>query len=502
MKTTILIIGLMLTISFGWSQTNPTTQQPVAVDSMALYNATKKPAISDPKMTEYAPTIQADGKTIIYEASTNGKKYSLFQATKEGLTWGKPVELDQINASADSLDLIGGPSLSFDGNMLYFFRSVWATDALGAKRANEEIFYSKRQKDGWSEPTTLGKPINTDGYEGFPSISADGSTLYFVRQNTEGPRDRDLKKLGQFCTCIYRSLKKVDGSWGKPEKLGWPINQDCEKAPRIMADGRTLIFSSNRPGGKGGYDMYQSKLSALGEWMIPQPLDFVNTPLDDQLPCISAEGDQMFYTYNNSDIYSVTIPYKFRQFMNNIVQGYITDQDTKQGIAAKVIVTDALTSEKVIELDNNPEDGRYTVVLPVGRSFNIEFIKDGYSSFASALDLRTVKKYQEINLDVQLFKAVRLNITVNDREIFEPISAEIKIKIKGQSSFIKDINNNPRTGFASVDLPVGNDYEIIVGAPHFKSAIDVFDASGLVIYRDFERFVELIPEKTEVMINV
>ncbi len=496
------MIGLNLATTFAWSQANPSVIQSVAVDSMALYNATKKQAISDPNMTEYAPTIQADGKTIIYEASTNGKKYSLFQATKEGNAWSKPVALDQINSSGDSLDLIGGPSLSFDGNILYFFRSVWDKDAAGVKRANEEIFYSLRQKDGWSEPATLGKPINTDGYEGFPSISADGGTLYFVRQNSDGPRDRDLRKLEQFCTSIYRSFKNADGSWGRPEKLGWPINQDCEKAPRIMADGRTLIFSSNRPGGKGGYDMFQSKQNALGEWSIPEPLDFVNTTFDDQLPCISAEGDNMYYTYNNKDIYSVTIPYKFRQFMNNIVQGYITDLDTKQGIAAKVIVTDALTSEKVIELDNNPSDGRYTVVLPVGRNFNIEFIKEGYSSYASHLDLNEVKKYQEITMDVQLFKAVRLNITINDREIFEPISAEIKIKIKGQSSFLKDVKNNPITGFVSVDLPVGHDYEIVASAQHFKSAIDYFDASGLVIYRDFERFIELIPEKREVMINV
>ena len=105
-------------------------------------------------------------------------------------------------------------------------------------------------------------------------------------------------------------------------------------------------------------------------------------------------------------------------------------------------------------------------------------------------------------MDVQLFKAVRLNITVNDREIFEPISAEIKIKVKGQNIFIKDVRNNPITGFLSVDLPVGQDYEIIASTQNFKSVIDNFDASGLVIYRDFEKYIELVPEKTEVMINV
>jgi hypothetical protein len=134
MKVVFFSIGLSLFCFLSWAQITPPIQQPT-VDSMALYNATKKPSISDPKMTEYAPTIQADGKTIIYEASTNGKKYNLFQSTKEGTTWGVPVSLDQINSSGDSLDLIGGPSLSFDGNTLFFFRSVWALDAAGTKRA-------------------------------------------------------------------------------------------------------------------------------------------------------------------------------------------------------------------------------------------------------------------------------------------------------------------------------------------------------------------------------
>jgi outer membrane protein OmpA-like peptidoglycan-associated protein len=210
----------------------------------------------------------------------------------------------------------------------------------------------------------------------------------------------------------------------------------------------------------------------------------------------------MYYTYNNADIYSVVIPPKLRQFMNNIVQGYVTDEDTKAGISAKIIVTDALTSEVVTEQDNNASDGRYTLVLPVGRSFNIEFVKEGYSSFLYALDLRSVKKYQEKVLDVQLFKTVRLNLNINDNEIFEPVLADVKIKQKGQASFVKDSKNNPKDGRLLADLPIGFEYEVIVSAPHFKSVVFEFSSAGLVIYRNFEKYVELVPEKTQVMVNV
>lgn len=465
-----------------------------AVDSMQYYNNTKKPAISDQKLIEYAPTIQADGKTIIYEAQA-ASTYNLFQSSLEAGRWSAPTSLTRINSSGDSLDLIGGPSLSFDGNELYFFRTVGV-------RANAEIFFSTRLQDGWSEPVNIGFPINSDFYEGFPSISADGSTLYFVGQNFEGPQSKELKKEESFCLCIFKSMKGREGKWSNPEKLPWPVNQDCEKAPKIMADGRTLIFSSNRPGGKGGFDMYQSRLNDLGEWGLPENLAFVNTEKDDQLPCISAEGDLMYYTYNNSDIYSVVIPPRLRQFMNNIVQGYVTDEDSRAGIGAEIVVTDALTSEQVMRRESNASDGRYTIVLPVGRNFNIEFKKEGYSSFTYPLDLRSKKKYEQIPLDVKLFKSVHLALNVSDHELFEPLLADISVKEKGQSRPFREAKTDARTGRIIIDLPIGKDYEVLVTAKHFREAHVTLNASGLVIFREFEKNVELMPEKVEVPVNV
>jgi outer membrane protein OmpA-like peptidoglycan-associated protein len=188
--------------------------------------------------------------------------------------------------------------------------------------------------------------------------------------------------------------------------------------------------------------------------------------------------------------------------MNNIVQGYITDLDTKAGIGAEIIVTDALTSEQVMKMENNPEDGRYTLVLPVGRSFNIEYRKEGYSSYTYSLDLREKKKYEQITVDVQLFKTVHFGLTVTDRELFEPIVADIRIKEKGQSNFLAETKTNLKNGRAVVELPIGKAFEVIVSATHFKGAILTFDVTGLVIYRDFEKYLELQPEKLEIMVNV
>lgn len=464
----------------------------VPLDSMVYYNNTKKPEISDPKLVEYAASIQADGKVMIVQTNIPGHegRWRLFEyKMNEGRKWGVPESLDSIDANVDSTSLVGGPSISFDGNTMYFFM-------------NNDIYFSERQKYGWSRPYNIGAPINTPGYEGFPSVSADGKTLYYVGQNLEGPRTKELRKKDMFCYCILKSVKDSKGNWGQPERLPAPINQDCEKAPRIMADGKTLIFSSIRLGGKGGYDMYQSQLTDLGNWSVPVPLNFVNTDQDDLSPSISAQGDLMYYTHGAKDIYSVVIPTKLRQFKNNILQGFVTDQDSHAGLGVEIIVYDAFTSEVVMHLENNPDDGRFTVVLPIGRSFNIEFKTPGYSSFTYAMDLTDIHEYREIEQNIELFKTVRLNLTVNDKEIFEPLPAEVKVRVKGRSEFLSDLRNNPRTGSLQLELPLGVDYELILSSPGFKGAIMDFNTTGLIIYRDFEKFVELVPEKTNVIINV
>ena len=494
-RTPILFIALLLSVVSVVAQDDV---QPSAVpDSLAQFIKTQKivDGLSQVGVIEYAPSISADGKTIIFEAN-QGNSYKLFESRLSAdKQWSKPVALDNINSYGDSTDLIAGPSISFDGNTLFFSASI------GFGKLSD-IYYSVREQSGWSTPQSIGAPINTDEYEGFPSISADGSTLYFVKSNKEGPQDRDLRKLNSFCNSIYRSVKGEDGKWGNPMKLPSPINQDCEKAPKIMADGKTLVFSSNRPGGKGDFDMYQSKLDVLGEWSIPIPLDYVNTAKSDQLPCISAEGDLMYYVFNNQDIYSVVIPPSLRQFKNNIVQGKISDEDTQQGIEASIIVTDALTSETIMTLSNNPNTGDYSVVLSVGRSYNVEIKKEGYSSYTTSFDLRGKQDYEEITRDVALFKTINLNINISDVEIFEAISADVRIKVEGQSSYFKELKNDPISGRVLVSLPIGSQYEVAISADNFKGEFFKFDLSGLVMYRNFEKEVELVPEKTDVMINV
>jgi Tol biopolymer transport system component len=128
----------------------------------------------DSTVIDFAPSISADGKTMIFQSNRgiNRSRYFLFQAKLDDSgRWGDVTSLDNINNFGDSLDLIGGPSISFDGNTLFFF--AFFAGGFG----QEDIYYSVRDGETWSAPINIGGVINSSGYEGFPSISADGKTL-------------------------------------------------------------------------------------------------------------------------------------------------------------------------------------------------------------------------------------------------------------------------------------------------------------------------------------
>ncbi|MEP2023339.1 OmpA family protein, partial [Reichenbachiella sp.] len=467
-------------------------------DSLEYYkNTSKRVDNINTESIEYAPSISADGKVMIFESNQTGS-YKLYEALlDQDRHWGSPIPVDSINNYGSDNDLIGGPNISFDGNTMYFFSSF--SGGIGA----DDIYYATREEFGWSSPINIGEPINTPGFDGFPSISSNGKTLYFVRVNDEGPEDEELRDLteGQTCYAIYKSEINKDGKWSNPTKLPYPINKDCEKAPRIMADNRTLIFSSNRLGGLGKYDLYQSFLDDAGDWTTPVPLTYVNTSENDQFPCIAAQGDKMYYIHTN-DIYEVDIPPSFQQFRNNVIQGIVKSGKTNEGLATEIIVRDAFTSEELMLLNSNPKDGKFSLVLAVGGSYNVEFRKEGYTTYATQYDLTNIDEYREIEYDVVLYESAKLQLNIYDVEIFEPISALVKVKVEGERSVLMDLESDPATGQLELDLPLGAAYEVFIDKENFESEYFVFDASGLMMYPSFEKDIELIPKKKEITINV
>jgi outer membrane protein OmpA-like peptidoglycan-associated protein len=383
-----------------------------SVNSFAQTAQTLGAPVNTLDYAEFAPTISADGKTMIFESDRGGKDahwrlYISYQ-TKPGV-WSDPKDMEIINNFVERENFLGGPCLSYDGTTLYF------TSNRNGTVGGIDIWFSKRVGDNWSQPKNLGRTLNTAAYDGFPSISSDGKYLYFMRV---AAREQSTST-GQRCCQIYVAERR-GAFFINAKPLPYPVNTGCEGYPRIMADGRTLIFSSQRPGGKGGYDLYESKFRN-GKWTLPEPLEFMNTDKDDQLIAVPASGDVLYFasTKSNSkdDIYKVELPKKFRPEEVIALQGTIKNDETNKIIPATITVSDIRTKEKVMTVNNDSLTGKYSVYLKEGQKYDFNISAKGYTFYSEVVDADSVKAFKEFKNDVKL-KQLKPNISFTLNNVF------------------------------------------------------------------------------------
>ncbi|NJK97654.1 MAG: hypothetical protein HC905_24575 [Bacteroidales bacterium] len=133
-----------------------------------------------------------------------------------------------------------------------------------------------------------GPPLNTPDNEGAQTLSADGREIYFTACN---------RRDGYGLCDIYYS--KWNGQqWSVPQNIGSPVNSKYkETQPSLSPDGRTLYFSSNRPGGKGGLDLWQATMQPDGQWSEPINLgDSINTAGEEQSPFIHSDNESLYFS--------------------------------------------------------------------------------------------------------------------------------------------------------------------------------------------------------------
>ncbi len=386
--------------------------------------------VSTEKFVEFAPTISADGNTMIIQSNRNSPRstesWELFESVRSpGGTWSDVTPLTTINKKCSFL---AGPCLSYDGNRIYF------TAFINGVTTSEDIFYAERlDNTQWGEPKSVGAPINTEAFEGFPSISADGNSLYFMRVNLIDPVD---KKSKENCFEIFVSTLQADGKWGQPKKLPSQINLGCVRDPRIMADNHTLIFSAIISSGKGKYDLFQSKKTADGKWTTAKPLDFINSPENDQSPTISAAGNVIYY-YTKNDIYAMPIPMEFRQSTNVTAQGFVKTEQRRFPVSTNIEVYNLDTREKVNKI-NNPYDGRFSLVMAAGSRYRVEFYNPGFVKETREFDFKKQEVYEEISLNINLKSTYHASIAATDFDLKASLDAFVQVSNEQGALIWKD----------------------------------------------------------------
>ena len=178
-----------------------------------------------------------------------------------------------------------------DSNQLFFTstRNQAKGDELsgitGTK--NADIFYSQKDENGkWQRPEAIDTELNTDFDEGACSFSPDARTMYLTQCKT----DPDYPRYATIVTS-----QRSDAAWSKAVEL--QLTRDTLSAyahPAVSPDGQWLYFSSNMPGGMGGYDIWRVRLTTSGVGGVENVGSPINTPGDELFPTFRPNGDMYF----------------------------------------------------------------------------------------------------------------------------------------------------------------------------------------------------------------
>ena len=207
------------------------------------------------------------------------------------------IELYNLGSVINSEYSDHSPIITCDGQTLYFTSK--RPNILNSEE-DEKIYVAHKKDNGeWSSPEMLPAPINTKGKnESVVSVSSDGNQLYFFRSGSA------------FQGGLFVSEKTDNGAWGKPKQLNSDINTKYrESHVAIAPDGNSMYFTSDRPGGFGGLDIYVIKKLPNGKWSEPQLLPAeVNTPKDEEYPFVHPNGSTLYFNskgHENSGGYDV-----------------------------------------------------------------------------------------------------------------------------------------------------------------------------------------------------
>ena len=406
----------------------------------------------------------------IYQSAEKNKKSAEFaaKAVAKAIRF-EPLNLgDSINSEGDEYL----PYLTADGQTI-FFTSRRPGCIGGYNREyrdyTEDFYYAVRKNGQWSRAENLGPPINTEMNEGAPSFSPDGQYVYFAachRKDGYGDCDLFVSKL-------------VGNKWSTPQNLGPIINTPAwESQPCISNDGRTLYFSSTRPGGEGGQDIWYSRLEK-GRWTAPQNLGKpVNTPGSELSPFLHADGKTLYFSsdyhpgfgsldlftssydgqawsnpvnlgyplnssagegnifvstkgdtaYINSsrvsgkgrsDIYVFELDPSIRPSYTTYVRGFVTEKGSKKPLEANVVFVNIATGDTIRAVATNSATGKYMLTLPLEQEYAAFVDKKGYLFASQHFSLKNINpaKTPYFDVDIEL-QALQVGIDVIMSSVF------------------------------------------------------------------------------------
>jgi len=444
------------------------------------------------KKSEYFPVLSIDG-SLMYFTFAEGKKggEDIYYSQLIGDTWIKPKNLG-APFSTNENDAIN--SVSADGNTMVLFGSYKGFIGGG------DNFYVEKTSTGWSAIKPFPKPINSQYWECDGFLTADGKAFFFTSDRPGGVGE--FVKGGQFYhgeyegnTDIYVSVRN-DSGWGKPVNLGSMVNTPyAERSPFLHPDGKTLYFSSDGHYGLGSLDVFKTVRLSDTSWMEwSEPVNLgkeINTPGYDVAYKISTDGKFAYFSSDREggkggyDIYRVSLPKEAMPEKNVLtIKGKVTDENANP-LDAKLLWYDLSANLNAGSLTSDPATGNYIITLPNGANYSYFAERPGYYSVSNSIDLTGQNEFSELTVDIvlQSIQSMQNTAIVLNNIYFDFDRSDLQ-----QGSFVeldrvvKFLNDNPSVKIeisAHTDSKGSDDYNLSLSQKRAESVVAFLAGAGI-----------------------
>ncbi|MDR1182199.1 MAG: OmpA family protein [Bacteroidales bacterium] len=248
-----------------------------------------------------------------------------------------------------------------------------------------DLYWSKRVGEIWSKPRNFGKPVNTRYWESQPTFSADGKTILFASNRPGGVGNVD----------IWETTMLEEGVFSEPVNLGAPINtMKDEISPFLHPDGVTLYFASTGHKGLGGEDIFYSTLQEDGQWSEPINMGYpINTVANEFNLIVNARGDKAFFSsskkggFGGLDLYWFELPESLRPLPVTYFKGKILDNKDEKPLEALFEVIDLKTNKTVVTSTSDPLTGEFLICIPTNSHYALNAVKEHYLFYSENFEI-------------------------------------------------------------------------------------------------------------------
>ncbi len=389
--------------------------------------------------------------------------------------------VSMIPLKIDKQTEVAAPAFSPAHTHLYF------TEWRQPKKKNETAGYviamsTKEEAGDWSTPIPLDKTVNAEGYNTKePFMTADGQYLIFSSDRPGGQGGYDL---------WYCSLNAEGMPEGDAVNLGAAINTKADETnPYYSTNTHILVFSSNGRIGMGGFDLYKTK-GTIGnkDWSSPQNLGYpINSSKDDNFYYPIGSDSTQFYT--SSDRHSVCCLELYNvQLKHTSIEGTVFDCDTQEPLSGTtVILTDSIGHHAIDKVVTD-HTGQYHFKVIYHKPLKLKFSKSKY--FTKNVEVST----GELNRADTLFSK---SLCLKAFEIGKPIvipnilydfdkatlRPESKVVLDSLAKILKDNPNLIVQMSAHTDSVGTDEYNMKLSQRRAQSCVDYLAGKGIPSYR-------------------